>query len=498
MKRIAAIVLTVSVGFAWAELFAGSYADTYGMSAKSMGMANAVTATVNDWSSLWYNPAGLGKTYSLPRYNKTAEKNQIAETKLKRGSNAITVEEAVASSEEFFPAELAVVVMYTAPMMNLQIPRTGVYAENELNFGTTTFGIVIDCNTLVKMPEIISSARFGIALGTGLDGWMYKINDTSPMSHNYLRYGREAQRTMILAGIGFGFFDDLFGIGVGANIQNRSEARSRVKDVLLSPDIQYPVAESKMTTYIAPFLTSGLYINPERITPVLKGLEIGMGYRMATEMKTHPYQSDSVMLVAGLTVPLSLAMFDYYTPHIISTGLAYTIFDVTTSLNLDYEMWSGFNLGPGYKKGVLYYTDPSNKDTSAYAKIPSMEDIIVYRLGISWDMKKWVSWLTLLGGYYYQPSFVPDSAVAGDMNFLDNDKHVLSFGAIFAFPKTWRFGGPVELSISYQYQYLTERSVHKTNLEATKGPPENYYKYNPDYKYGGMCHTVSMGAGIKI
>lgn len=506
MKRFAVVFLTAAcVSCAATLLKASNFADTYGLSSRSIGMANAVTATANDWTSLWYNPAGLGKTYTLPSYN-IDEDGKVQSFAGLTEETGTTYRQRLLGFEAsegnvYFPGELALTILYTSPMMDLDIPRDGVYADEDLDFGVIIVGFVFDINSIVAMPDFISSARIGIALGTGLDGWMYKINDISPMTHNYLRYGREAQRTIILMGAGLGFLDDLFGVGLAANIQNRSEARTRLEGLLLDPEVQSPQGQSRMTTEVRPFLNAGLYVNPvgiaeffdtsEEIIDILSGLEIGVSYRMETEMETYPFISESVMEVGSIDVPVSLAMYDYYSPHIISTGIAYTRFDLTASINIDYEMWSGFNLGRAYKDGVYYY-DPDDPEEKIYVPLKSMNDIVTFRLGMAYDVKRWVEGLTVFTGYYYQPSFVPDSAVKGDFNFLDNDKHVASIGAEYLIPNFWRFAGPVEINFAYQFQYLVPRDVKKTDLVITE--PDK----NPDYSYGGMCHTLTAGVGIKF
>ena len=44
------------------SVLANSSVDTYGLSPKGMSLGNAMTAHVNDWSSVYYNIAGLGRT----------------------------------------------------------------------------------------------------------------------------------------------------------------------------------------------------------------------------------------------------------------------------------------------------------------------------------------------------------------------------------------------------------------------------------------------------
>ena len=58
-----------------ANLFAGTFADTFGFSAEGMARGNAMTASVNDWSSVYYNVAGLGKTQNLVEIPSDPEMN---------------------------------------------------------------------------------------------------------------------------------------------------------------------------------------------------------------------------------------------------------------------------------------------------------------------------------------------------------------------------------------------------------------------------------------
>ena len=66
MKSKHLLILITILFFAGysADLFA-NFAETYGCSAEGMARGNAMTATVSDWSSVFYNVAGLGRTQGL-------------------------------------------------------------------------------------------------------------------------------------------------------------------------------------------------------------------------------------------------------------------------------------------------------------------------------------------------------------------------------------------------------------------------------------------------
>jgi hypothetical protein len=89
----------------------------------------------------------------------------------------------------------------------------------------------------------------------------------------------------------------------------------------------------------------------------------------------------------------------------------------------------------------------------------------------------------VLGGYYFQPSFISDLAGSGLANFLDNDKHVFSIGLKYLTPRLFTFYRPLEITVGYQMQQLEERKVYKTD---PTGP-------NPDYSYGGESHVLMIG-----
>lgn len=49
------------------------------------------------------------------------------------------------------------------------------------------------------LPGFVSSLRFGLAAGLLDDLAAVKINDVDPRTHNFLRYGREAQTAIIIS-----------------------------------------------------------------------------------------------------------------------------------------------------------------------------------------------------------------------------------------------------------------------------------------------------------
>jgi len=59
------ILITILFFAGYSVNLYANFAETYGCSAEGMARGNAMTATVSDWSSVFYNVGGLGKTQGL-------------------------------------------------------------------------------------------------------------------------------------------------------------------------------------------------------------------------------------------------------------------------------------------------------------------------------------------------------------------------------------------------------------------------------------------------
>ncbi|MBF0225000.1 MAG: hypothetical protein HQK76_06050 [Desulfobacterales bacterium] len=439
--------------------YCSNFGDTYGFSPVGVSMGNAMTAIADDWSSVYYNISGLGKTPKQRTLN---------------GANVSTLN------------ELAVSIIYTKPSFYIDIARDGIVGADDLDFSAFVLGVAVDLNHIYKMPSIISTARLGVGLGAIQGGYAARVNDVDLKTHNFLRYGREAQRTMILTGTGFGFFEDMFGVGMGVSMNFGGEGKTKLSNVTMTIDEQIPEAQSKMDMTMVPTLVAGFYFRPEKIFPAVKGLEFGFAYREENYMEIYPFENAAHMKTGNLAMYMTLAIFDYYSPDILSIGAGYTWGDTTVSADLEKQCWSNFRVS---STNTIKYQYEDNEEIteelSGKSTVPELDDIYVIKFGLRHNLSESLSFL---GGFYRQPSFVPDGACKGEINFLDNEKYVFSCGLQYLMGKKWGLGGPVELTIGYQLQTLKERSISKDD------PTE----YNPPYTYGGKCHTIILGTSIKL
>jgi hypothetical protein len=448
-----------------------SFAETYGFSTKGMAMGNAMTAIVDDWSSLYYNIAGLGRTAHMRTLR--------------------TPEDGGEEIEEFFPSEIALNYMYTAPQFHLNIPQryytnsldeTHVYTDTNaakgLDFHAVALGFTVDLNKIVKLPDLVSSARFGMALAFANLAFAMKVNDVDLRSHNFMRYGREAQKLIIDAGAALGFLEDLYAFGLGFNLSSfHGQTMSVISNGDIGPVRQYPLQQTKMDLQIVPSFLAGFYTNIKRIGGSHFNLSVGVSYRQQSYFEVQPFTVRNILNAGGVDMIFDLAIFDYYSPHTINVGVAVSTERLTLSAEADFELWSKFRTSRSLREALAkmgYY-------------IPTMLDIVVPRVGFK---AKVFDWMDLMAGYYFQPTFVPNWATRGVFNILDNNRHVVSFGARIGLPRLDFLGGPADFTIGCQFQILEGRYVVKTD------DPNN--TMNPNYNYGGWNPTISAELSMKL
>ncbi len=492
------------------SLFAGSFADTYGISAEGMARGNAMTAVVNDWSSVYYNVAGLGKTQNI--IGEPAAKEGEMTLKLRKAEG-----EGDSGKKDIYPNQFALSVLATIPQLKLNIQRynrttglTPVYYPEKTDaakldpYGFIVIGGALDLNNIIKLPDFISSARLGIGMGMNWDFSLVKVNDIDPRTHDFLRYGREVQRATILIGAGMGFLNDAFGGGVGVNAAFGGKGKLYM-EAQMTGDPQIPIGQTTMDLSISPGAIAGIYLSPGKFFSAINGLEIGASYRQETMLKIDPFDAAAGIIGGAVRMSLLLAIFDYYTPHTVTGGIAYTRWGLTISADVNWDMWSKTN----FSKVVKFH----------YLELPKFVDTLSYKVGFKYDTP-WTP-LSLMVGYSYVPSILDKNTatqgsirvgttstkyVAGVYNMLDNDKHMASLGLKFTVPKMWRLNGQVIITMAYQFQYLMPKSVNKTGISynitgsdaGTFDDMMQTYLLNPSYKYSGMNHSVMMEVGMRI
>jgi hypothetical protein len=436
--------------------FASNYGDSFGYSTKGMSLGGAMCARVDDWSSVYYNMAGLGKTVGLEKGT-----NQIA---LQYQGNMPVVDIDI--------NRMSIPDLTDGRTDNDVSKPLATNGDKNLEAGTFILGLAFDTKILMDLPSFISSARLGVGLCINDDMTAIKINDLDVRTHTFMRYGREAQHLEVLSGLGLGFAGDLFGIGLGVNSAFAGDGNVMMEEIKLQTEEQAPIGQATMNMELEPHLLAGLYFSPGKAIEALEGLDFGFAYQESTIQNIYPMKTIGLTETGGIPLDMVMALTDFYQPSTYTLGMAYAFGSNTVSFDLEYQEWSGFKLSD---IKMAYYGNELKK----------FDDILVFRLGLE---NRVSSTFSLMFGYYYEPSFVPDEAVAGAMNFLENDKHVGSVGFAWDVTHILPIKGNTEVVAGYQLQYLVDRDVVKDSPTLP----------NPNYSYGGMVHSFMVGLNISL
>ena len=223
----------------------------------------------------------------------------------------------------------------------------------------------------------------------------------------------------------------------------------------------------ELPTSFAPL--AGIFFAPGEIFKSLKGLRFGLTYRK--EFYTH-YSIPVNTYLGGVPLLAGFEAYSLYIPSQYVAGLAYFINDdVKLSFDLDYNQWSKFpdpNLRIKVKMSIPLIP-VKFQNSKAYA--PHFHDTQTYRAGVEWRCFHAESTdLYLRLGYFFDPSPVPGQT--GVTNYLDTDRHVAAISpgiAIHRLGKTV-LKNPIQMDLSFQYQYLVDRIYNKRDTVPLDNP----------------------------
>ena len=346
--------------------------DTLGLGARAIGLGGAGTATSDDFSGVYYNPANLGFC-----------NNRGFSVTLSHLSYGLDLEAQPDDPE-------------------LEAPRDQTRAY--IGFCT----------------DLPYGLAFGMAFGTGFENPMTLDQTTLAPTPQYAAYGEPLEQLTILLGLGWRIFDEL-SIGLGAAVLINS---------FLLVDASIPVAEDDevsarlhwdLSPTIAPYLGA-------RWSPIPE-LDFGIAYRGAL---FHDLEANALVDVtlAGvlLEVDLLLESAGWYSPPQVAVGGAVSPIDaLTIAADVTWYRWS---LHPG----PFVVASPANPDdpmsvAAALMYAPredlGFQDVWMPRLGVEYRFVD--PEVAVRGGYSYRAAIVAHPR--GRANLLDGPVHSVVLGA---------------------------------------------------------------------
>lgn len=510
MKRFLKLAPVVFFLAGAPALFA-EMAESFGLGARAVGFSGAGVASVNDWTSAFYNIAGVASPMSERAIFGNQEKSEEASGKIKllkddgsiqgdeKGNkDAIDkkLETELLAKEDKPTHQVGMNYLFQASLPKISPTTTNSTVANNISlatknmmYGAVQMGLVFDTRTLMNTPKNMP-IRLGVALSIRDNGTIATVNDTSIQSYNFMRLGREAQRILIITGLGAQVWKNRLSIGVGFNMFTGGKGRFSMTNVEIDPTgkAQVPNAEMQMDLTPAGAPVAGVQYRQNIKNRILM---VGFNWRGETYMQIDPLDAEAYTQLLNIGLPLRLAMLDFYSPHTFTLGFTY-LHDEALKLSLDgeFQWWNRFQVNTARAEYQKKVNEPFEK----------FKNIITVKFGAESRPGRYIQKLRdvplfVRMGFTFIPAFTPNQT--GYSNFLDNNKVGYSLGASYFLNSNAIVKVPVELIFGFQHQIWLPRTSTKSGdvlTQSNTNDPAN----QPDYNYSAHVIVVSLGALMKF
>lgn len=478
-NKLIALLLGVMFGvnsFNSFNLYASEFGDVYSAHPAAGGMGNAVTATVSNTSSVFYNVAGLGRLSEADLINAGLEKKKAeADAKI-----TTTVKEEKFSFKESvqnflrdskkdlfvykevsrpsrFTNELSLQYNYALPRLGTTAPQNQDLSKLQDNYAG--LGLSINLNNIYDFKRTV---KFGLGLNAPATGNLLTINDVNVNAHRYLQYGVSNQRPSIQSGIGVEVWKDRLFVGVGFTALASGNGAILLKDVPLSPNQVIP--NQQVILEVKPFA------NPIYGAQFHYGkFMLGVSYRRETAMAVNSLPARAQTTLLGIQLDFDVSMYDMFSPRKWAYGIAYKPIErLTIAVDINRELWSAYRV---------------SRTKANYTQKFYFDDITYARIGAEFNINKFFKFRT---GFTNRPSPVP--MMYGDVNLIDFKKTIVTAGLSLTLFPGMRFlenlKNPVVIDVVAEMQKMQDVSVIKL------APSDK----NPIYTAGGSA--VHIGGSV--
>lgn len=417
-----ALIWTLAVACSPAA-HAGAF-DVFGFGARGIAMGGAMTASVDDHTALFYNPAAL----TLRKEATVGVDVYLALPDLEVSLERPTADPALAPAQVDRLTGVSVGAAF--PWRPPSGPRL-------------TFGVAAFCPT-----EQVFDLEL---LDTSVPQWA--------------RYDTLPRRLQLLTGAGVEVAPWLH-VGAGAQLTAKIDGGARFEMDLVNEVVRRRDVNVGLIASAAPL--AGLLITPAA------GWRLGLNYRGALSLDFDlpilfelGEETDALLGVAGTTL---------YVPHRLSAGVAWELapqlgVPLRISVDAAVELWS---LAPA--QNLKLFVDFQGDTPEGVGLDESLDfpvqtqqaagyrDVWTGALGLEWQPAS--SWLWR-GGYQYRPAAL--EIQRGPTNTLDNDAHLMSAGLGLRLPDPAGGQRPLWVELSTQVTWLAPRQTDKRDPDSAVG-----------------------------
>lgn len=407
--------------------------EKYGIAAWQTSLSGAGNAALTDPTAAYFNPAGL--------VNGISEADKIQNTLL--------------FSLGYQKPDFKISPNGGSPLAH----SNAHVGDNVISYSTLNIAAALDIRSISSTPKNvpISLGIVAVLAGDGTD--VVKFSEESAKFYKFHGIGRDAVRPSVAASLAAQVWKEHISIGIGSVFLAGVDGKIEVLKIYTS-DLP-PITELAIAIKLKPSAIAGIQYRQ----PIKEGhtLYFGTSWRQENFVAADVRINVQLPPISGISVlhATALHLLGYYEPHVFTAGIAYEWKRVTLYADIEYQMWSRFSRG--LTRELL-------------EGLPGFKDIWIPRGGTEvalpfWDLK-------IRTGYGYIPPITPQQS--GSSNYLDNGKHLLSFGLGKIFGSLPRLNSRVKLDVAFQWQYwVTRETVKNVQDILTDGT------YQPGYFYGG-------------
>ena len=388
--------------------------DAFGFGARSVGLGGAVTAIAHDVSANYYNPAGLA-----------------------RGG------------------EMRIELGYARVEPNLELSGGELDVDASRGFQ----GGVILAGDLYEHDV-------GFSVGLHLpDRRITRVRALPQSQPRFALFDNRPQRLVVSTGLGVEVRDDLY---FGGTLTFMSETRGTldIEGRVSASDAERTAVFSQVDVNLGAlrYPTFGVAWTPG---PWRFGLTWREEFVLDLDLIVDVHgqvvigPTDQVVVEEG-RLKLRSVNANLFSPRQLALGAAYETDRWTIALDLTWAQWSRYppptaTIDVDVQLEPLQFEFPVPDDPTD----PGFRNILIPRLGVEHRLHDGAHLaLALRAGYVYEPSPAPDQP--GATNYIDSDKHAVTFGLGIALRDlTEILPKPIELDLAVVAIRLDERTYEK-------------------------------------
>lgn len=404
--------------------------NVYGASPQGTALGGAVTGSSSDASSSFYNPAGLG-----------------------------------------FLSEGEIEIQFLTINPNLTIQRLDPDSTTEEAIPQDSFGI----NLAIAAPIIKEKLSFGATLYVPSGTKLLQIQALEPQRPQFYMYQSLHNRFEVVPSFGYRPIPQL-SIGAGVEISTKINAVFDTTIFGLDPNTNEAILQRDLVAD-ADILASpivGVAVQP------IEQLKLGFAFRGKND--------GNVVLDAGITtaiddladVDLIVDTTSFFVPSQLSFGASYQLIpQLTLMATVDRDFWSQASNPESIVTTVVDVNGEQQLELNTAPVELGFIDVLVPRFGIEATP---LQGLSLRAGYFFRPTHIPVATNNdADSNLLDNDVHVLSFGAGYKAANPFiTKQSPLGVDFAYQLQSMVAGAVGKEDPNDPVG----------NLGFGGQVHSL--------